>query len=120
MLIYLMTQGRLKHLEKSLEQSDFVIGSRYVPGGEYEKLRSNQARSRGSFYARTILGLGIRDLTGGYNLWKREVLENIGLNDVKSEGYAFQIELKYRGNSQKDTELKFQSLLVVGERVTQR
>lgn len=91
---------KVETFRKSLEQSDYVIGSRYVPGGGTKNwgLIRKLISKGGSFYARTILGLGIRDLTGGYNLWKREVLENIGLNDVKSEGYAFQIELKYRAS----------------------
>ena len=80
--------------------NDVVIGSRYVKGGgtkNWGLLRKIISRG-GSLYARTILGLKIKDLTGGYNLWKREVLEKIGLSDVKSEGYAFQIELKYRAS----------------------
>lgn len=81
-----------------LGSNDVVIGSRYVSGGgtkNWGLLRKFISRG-GSLYARTILGLKIKDLTGGYNLWKREVLENINLSNVKSEGYAFQIELKYR------------------------
>jgi dolichol-phosphate mannosyltransferase len=50
----------------------------------------------GSFYARHILGMKVRDLTGGFNVWRAEVLRAIGLERVKSEGYSFQIELKYR------------------------
>lgn len=79
---------------------DVVVGSRYVPGGgtkNWGLIRKLISRG-GSLYARTILGLKVRDLTGGYNLWTREVLERIGLSDVKSEGYAFQIELKYRAH----------------------
>jgi len=50
----------------------------------------------GSLYARVILGLPIHDLTGGYNLWTRPVLDHLELNNIRSEGYAFQIELKYK------------------------
>lgn len=77
---------------------DVVIGSRYVPGGR----TVNWGWSRrflsgfGNVYARTILGLGVRDLTGGFNAWRRRVLETVPLADVRSEGYAFQIEMKYR------------------------
>ena len=50
----------------------------------------------GSWYARTITGLPVRDATGGFNLWRREVLEALNLDKIESNGYAFQIELKYR------------------------
>jgi dolichol-phosphate mannosyltransferase len=79
-------------------QHDVVIGSRYVPGGGVKGwgwLRKLISKG-GSLYARLILGLPIRDLTGGFNLWKRKVLEKIDMNSVQSEGYAFQIELKYK------------------------
>ena len=52
----------------------------------------------GSLYARVILGLPIRDLTGGFNVWKRRVLETLSLDQVCSEGYSFQIELKLRAS----------------------
>lgn len=81
-----------------LSSHDVVIGSRYVKGGgtkNWGLLRKVISRG-GSLYARTILGLKVKDLTGGYNLWKRNVLEAISLDDVRSEGYAFQIELKFR------------------------
>jgi dolichol-phosphate mannosyltransferase len=75
-----------------------VIGSRYVPGGS----TVNWGPSRkfisafGNFYARTILRFPVRDLTGGFNAWRREVLETVPLDGIRSEGYAFQIEMKYR------------------------
>ena len=77
---------------------DCIIGSRYVPGGGVKGWGPKRKfiSSFGSLYARTILNLPIRDLTGGFNVWKRAVLEKIGLNTIRSEGYAFQIELKYR------------------------
>lgn len=83
---------------KQLEDYDFIVGSRYVDGGGVENwgiLRQFISRF-GSFYARTILGIPMRDLTGGFNFWKRHVLEEIGLERVQSSGYAFQVELKYR------------------------
>jgi dolichol-phosphate mannosyltransferase len=81
-----------------LSDADVVIGSRYVPGGGTENWsRLRLAISRfGSFYARGILGLPIRDLTGGFNAWHRRVLEALPLDRVRSEGYSFQIELKLR------------------------
>ena len=73
-----------------------VIGSRYVPGGSTVNWGPGRRWiSRfGNLYARAILGLPVRDLTGGFNAWRREVLETIRLDRVRSEGYAFQIEMK--------------------------
>ena len=78
--------------------ADLALGSRYVPGGG----TANWSRGRrfvsagGSLYARVLLGLQIRDLTGGFKCFRREVLETIDLAAVHSKGYAFQIELTYR------------------------
>lgn len=77
---------------------DFVIGSRYVNYGGVEgwsKLRKLISKG-GSLYAKAILFCPIHDLTGGYNLWNRKVLLNIDLDNIISEGYSFQIEMKYR------------------------
>ncbi|HEU4739145.1 MAG TPA: polyprenol monophosphomannose synthase [Solirubrobacterales bacterium] len=88
----------LPRLLAATEGADVAIGSRYVSGGGVEnwsKLR--QAISRGgSTYARTVLGLPIRDLTGGYKCFRREVLEAIDLEAIASKGYAFQVEMTYR------------------------
>jgi dolichol-phosphate mannosyltransferase len=81
-----------------LEKWDAVFGSRYISGGgtrNWSLWRQVISRS-GSLYARLLLGVPIYDLTGGFNAWHRRVLEAINLNDIRSEGYAFQIELKYR------------------------
>jgi len=80
------------------EGKQVVIGSRYVPGGDTENWNlARRGISRfGNFYARTILRLPVRDLTGGFNAWRREVLERIDLQSIRSEGYAFQIEMKLR------------------------
>ncbi len=77
---------------------DVVIGSRYVKGGGVKGwgFGRKMISKGGSLYARLILGLPIQDLTGGFNLWKRKVLEKIDMNGIQSEGYAFQIELKYK------------------------
>jgi dolichol-phosphate mannosyltransferase len=77
---------------------DLVLGSRYVPGGGTRNWGlSRRILSRGgSLYARTILGLRVRDLTGGFKCFRREVLEAIDLATVSCTGYAFQIELTYR------------------------
>src|SRR5205085_116604 len=75
-----------------------VLGSRYVEGGGTVNWGFGRRllSKGGSFYARTILGLPIRDLTGGFKCFRREVLEAIDLPTVRSSGYAFQIELTYR------------------------
>ncbi len=88
----------VKHVNE-WEQFDFVMGSRYVPGGQtvnWGLLRKFISRG-GSLYSRIILGYPINDWTGGFNSWRREVLLKIGLDSVTSNGYSFQIELKYKG-----------------------
>lgn len=88
----------LKKLIEALPSADFAMGSRWVPGGETVNWGvGRKIISRGgSFYARQILRFPVRDWTGGFNAWKSETLRKIGLDSVRSEGYSFQIELKYR------------------------
>ena len=78
--------------------ADLVLGSRYVPGGGVENWRGiRRALSRGgSWYARMVLGVPVRDLTGGFKCFNRRVLEGIDLDAVHADGYGFQIELTYR------------------------
>ena len=78
--------------------ADLVLGSRYVEGGGTVNWGlSRQVVSKGgSLYARTILGVPVRDLTGGFKCFRREVLEGLDLPKVMSTGYAFQIELTFR------------------------
>ena len=89
----------LPSLIAAAEHYDFVIGSRYVAG---RVTVSNWPMSRllvsyfGSFYARTITRMPVRDATGGFNCWHRRVLKSLQLDRVRSNGYAFQIELKFR------------------------
>jgi dolichol-phosphate mannosyltransferase len=80
------------------EGADLVLGSRRVEGGGTVNWGlSRQAISAGgSFYARTVLGIGVHDVTGGFKCFRRSVLEAIDLDTVKSSGYGFQIELTYR------------------------
>jgi dolichol-phosphate mannosyltransferase len=78
--------------------ADLALGSRYVPGGgvvDWSLLRRLVSQG-GSTYARWVLGLGIRDLTGGFKCFRRETLEGIHFDGVRSQGYAFQVELTYR------------------------
>tara|TARA_Y100001954_G_scaffold239150_1_gene311543 strand:- start:3004 stop:3720 length:717 start_codon:yes stop_codon:yes gene_type:complete len=83
---------------RATQDHDLVLGSRYVPGGgteNWSQLRKFISQG-GSLYARTILGLSVKDLTGGFKCFRREVLEAIDLDSVESTGYSFQIELTYR------------------------
>jgi len=85
-------------IEACTNGADVALGSRYVEDGGTE----NWGRGRrivsagGSLYARLLLGVPVRDLTGGFKCFRREVLERIDLDAVHSRGYAFQIELTYR------------------------
>jgi dolichol-phosphate mannosyltransferase len=80
------------------EGADLVLGSRYVPGGGVENwsLLRRFVSAGGSFYARVLLGVRVRDLTGGFKCYRRRVLETIDLDAVETKGYAFQIETTYR------------------------
>jgi dolichol-phosphate mannosyltransferase len=88
----------LPRLVAAADAVDLVIGSRYVPGGGV----TNWARARrilsraGCAYARLILGVPVRDLTGGFKCWNRSALERLDLTGVDSHGYSFQIEMTYR------------------------
>jgi dolichol-phosphate mannosyltransferase len=79
-------------------EADIVLGSRYVEGGSirnWGRLR-RFVSAGGSAYARRVLGVHVRDLTGGFKCFRREALETIDLDAITSRGYAFQIETTYR------------------------
>ena len=78
--------------------ADLVLGSRYVDGGGVENwgLTRRFISRGGCLYARTILGLPVNDVTGGFKCFRREVLETIDLDGIQSSGYGFQIEMTYR------------------------
>ena len=78
--------------------ADVVLGSRYVPGGGVENwaLRRRIQSRGGCAYARLILGVPVRDLTGGFKCWRRATLEAVDLDGVDAHGYGFQIEMTYR------------------------
>jgi dolichol-phosphate mannosyltransferase len=85
-------------LQAVYDGADLALGSRYVPGGgvtDWGLLRRFISEG-GSTYARLVLGLHVRDLTGGFKCFRREVLEAIHFDGVRSQGYAFQVELTYR------------------------
>lgn len=83
---------------QALEQCDMVFGSRYIPGGRLDPRwgPGRQMLSRfGNVYARAILRLNILDTTGGYRVWRRETLAALPLEQIRSNGYVFQVEMAY-------------------------
>jgi dolichol-phosphate mannosyltransferase len=90
--------GHLPAMLAAAEDSDLVLGSRYVAGGEitnWPRLRRALSRS-GSLYARLMLGVTVRDLTSGFRCVRRRVLETVEPSTLRSQGYVFNIELTYR------------------------
>jgi dolichol-phosphate mannosyltransferase len=88
----------LPRLIAAARDADLVLGSRYVPGGgvtDWSLARRLVSRG-GSWYARRVLGMPVRDLTGGFKCFRRPVLEHLDLDRVHADGYGFQIELTYR------------------------
>ena len=85
-------------LDAARGPADLALGSRYVPGGSVSDWgwQREWISRGGSWYARRVLGLGVRDLTGGFKCFRAEVLRAIDLPSVRSAGYAFQVELTYR------------------------
>lgn len=81
-----------------IESCDVVIGSRYVEGGsvdEHWPLWRKQLSAFGNFYARSILGFPLRDVTTGYRMWRRETLQSMPLERIRSNGYVFLVEMAY-------------------------
>jgi len=100
--------------------ADVVIGSRYVPGGGTANwgLGRRLLSRGGGLYARTILGIEIRDVTAGFICWRRAALEAIDLATITSNGYSFQIEMKYRA-AKKGLRLVETPIVFVDRRVGQ-
>ncbi len=89
---------RVVDLVKKLEECDMALGSRYVEGGDVDEGWAFWRKGLsyfGNFYTRLILGLPIRDITGGFRAWRRETLLGIALDQIKSNGYVFQVEMAY-------------------------
>ncbi|MGP3938733.1 MULTISPECIES: polyprenol monophosphomannose synthase [Streptomyces] len=88
----------LPRLLTALKGADLVIGSRWVPGGRIVNWpKSREFISRGgSTYSRLLLDVPIRDMTAGYRAFRKETLEGIGMDEVASQGYCFQIDLAWR------------------------
>ena len=106
--------GKLVELVDTLNSCDVALGSRYVAGGSVDErwpLWRKGLSAWGNFYARTILGLPICDVTGGFRLWRRETLLGMPLELLRSNGYAFQIEMAYvahlLGFTQKEVPIYF-------------
>ncbi|MEV0092731.1 polyprenol monophosphomannose synthase [Streptomyces sp. NPDC050738] len=88
----------LPRLLTALKGADLVLGSRWVPGGRtvnWPKYRQFISRG-GSTYSRLLLGVSIRDVTGGFRAFRKETLEGLGLDEVASQGYCFQVDLARR------------------------
>ncbi len=116
----------LPRLVAATREADLVLGSRYVRGGgitEWGIFRRLLSRG-GSWYARAVLGVGIRDLTGGFKCYRREVLERIDLDAITSKGYAFQIETTYRalraGFRVREVPITFVDRVEGGSKMTRR
>jgi dolichol-phosphate mannosyltransferase len=90
--------AHLPRLLAALDDADLAVGSRYVDGGRIEDWGAGRRAISlmGSYYARAALGVGVRDLTGGFKAWRRETLAGISIDEVDSVGYAFQVETTYR------------------------
>ncbi len=89
---------KLVEFIQALETCDVALGSRYIPGGQLDEqwpLWRKALSVFGNFYARIILRLPITDVTGGFRVWRRETLQAIPLERVRSNGYAFQVEMIY-------------------------
>lgn len=82
----------------ALKTHDMAMGSRYVPGGStsgWSAIRKCISRG-GNIYAQMVLGTPYKDMTGGFNAWKKHVLDKIDLSKIRSRGYAYQVEMKFR------------------------
>jgi dolichol-phosphate mannosyltransferase len=102
--LFIQMDGDLSHspeylsdMIKSARNNNVVVGSRYAGGDvkNWDKFR-NFISWAGNSYARMILGMNIRDMTSGFCLWNKDVLESLSLEKIYSDGYSFQVEMKYR------------------------
>jgi len=90
--------AKVVELAQALQGCDMALGSRYVPGGSLDKdwpFWRKGLSGFGNLYARSILRLPVRDITGGFRLWRRETLAAMPLDQVRSNGYIFQVEMAY-------------------------
>lgn len=112
----------LPRLLTALKGADLVLGSRWVPGGRVVNWpKSREMISRGgSTYSRLMLGLQTRDVTGGYRAFRTETLQGIGLEEVASQGYCFQVDLARRAIEVASTSSRSRSPSWTGRSVTPR
>jgi len=90
--------ARLPDMVAALETADLVLGSRYVAGGSVDQrwpVWRKGLSAWGNFYARSVLGLRLRDMTTGYRVWRRAALEAMPLDDIRSTGYIFLVEMVF-------------------------
>jgi len=90
--------AKIVEFMQAISSCDMVIGSRYIPGGKLDETWPFWRKALsgfGNFYARTILKTPVRDITGGFRLWRRETLAAIPLDEIRSNGYIFQVEMAY-------------------------
>jgi dolichol-phosphate mannosyltransferase len=116
----------LPRLISAAREADIALGSRYVPGGgvaDWGPVRRALSRG-GSWYARKLLGVPIRDLTGGFKCFRRGVLERVDLTGIHADGYGFQIEVTYRairaGFTVKEVPIVFRDRRVGRSKMTAR
>ena len=89
---------KILELIKGLRNSDIAMGSRYIPGGKLDEqwpLWRRSLSTFGNLYAKTILGLPVKDATGGFRAWRKDTLAGMPLHRIRSNGYAFQVEMLY-------------------------
>jgi dolichol-phosphate mannosyltransferase len=89
---------KIQHLLRALDDCDVAMGSRYIPGGSLDvnwPLWRKGLSTFGNIYARTILGMPMKDVTGGFRLWRRSTLQKMPLDRIRSNGYVFQVEMAY-------------------------
>lgn len=88
----------LPALLEALKDADLVLGSRYVPGGAVRNWPAHREwiSRAGNVYSRIALGVPIQDITGGYRVFRRQVLEELDLHEVASQGYCFQVDMAWR------------------------
>ena len=89
---------QLPDLLAAIDSADLVIGSRWVPGGSVVNwpLHRELISRAGSLYSRTLLGLGVQDITAGFRVFRRSTLEGINLSSIESVGYGFQVDMTFR------------------------
>jgi dolichol-phosphate mannosyltransferase len=89
---------RLPDMVAALSKADVVLGSRYIPGGGVDPrwpIWRKGLSAWGNFYARSILGIALRDMTTGYRVWRRSAIEAMPLDEIRSNGYVFLVEMVY-------------------------